>query len=238
MSKSDSCLEKYRRIERISLQSTTTSSDTPSFFAESAWTLSRSYPSRWALQPLQAVWALAKMGSELKDVPETSQVFLEILGQVDRDVKHASQFYSDEIAPHTKSPGLPVNGAVQAVEAAIREREKFGAFGNAVDKIDFPYRVTFVRREYKHLDDKERALRFAHDRLRAAVGSMHVMAAPLGSPRNSYLSSGPAKPLRLGTPPAPPQVRYTEGAESSHPASGSTGGGDKWETGAEEKPGV
>ncbi|KAI6087308.1 hypothetical protein F4821DRAFT_236189 [Hypoxylon rubiginosum] len=156
---------------------------------------------------VQLIWSLSKIGLEIKDVPETSKVFMGILGQIGRDIQHSILCY-DEIAPRLKKSSLQVEWAVQAIEAAIFELNQFREFVDNVGNTDFKHKVTFVLKEYKQLSDKERAIRFAHSRLLTAIGTMHAIALQLGL----YVSPATARPSRRRMSPAPPRlsIEYTE----------------------------
>ncbi|KAI0385406.1 hypothetical protein F5Y04DRAFT_276737 [Hypomontagnella monticulosa] len=156
---------------------------------------------------ISAVWKFTTISLELKDVPETSKVFVRILNQVNNDIVHAHDCYK-EIDPHRGVCGIQVKWAASVIRAAMQEVAQFGRlFEGVSEKFDSPEfieKVWFVMRDYKCLIDKERSLRFAHSRLLTAIGTMHLMIFQLGSTTKLSPSTPPAGRIRRRASPVPP----------------------------------
>ncbi|KAI0172553.1 hypothetical protein GGR52DRAFT_591064 [Hypoxylon sp. FL1284] len=161
---------------------------------------------------------IMKAYKELKNVPEAARVFMGILEQINCDIDYAGHCYTeteeeegeggDEKEEESSSSSPARRLWIRTVlQTAIAEVAGFGALVDSVDRPTLRERVRFVLEDYRQLGDREKALRFAHSRLLAALDAMHLLKrlGPSGRRRRSRARAAPAPP-RIRAPASEPPV--------------------------------
>lgn len=155
---------------------------------------------------LVAVWNFIKICEEIKSAPENAQIFIRLLKQVTEDFDYAVTLRTTVQDRARNAQTLQDKWIYKVLRGTAEELHDFGRHVQMYDKDQveeppsseqFKAKVRFVLKDADSLKLRREGLRAGHNRLLAAITTMHSMAPPVMSPAFGRHMSAPAGPLPL-----------------------------------------
>lgn len=153
-----------------------------------------------AVTGLKAVFRLAEIGLQLKDVSEDAQSFVCLVQVVKNDLFHALHCRADLTDVLRDYPDHYKGWIGDAILRTKKVLEDFGQNMLKINhgkKITIDKRIMYVLSDHRRLVERERALKFTHTSLLAAISLMHPVYVQRGAnitlPDTSRHPKSPAK---------------------------------------------
>ncbi|KAH9906317.1 hypothetical protein F4778DRAFT_778704 [Xylariomycetidae sp. FL2044] len=150
-----------------------------------------------SLSGLAAVWSVIQIGIQIKNAPENARVFVRLVKHVKEDLEHALACREEVIGLMSSYPVHYSAWIRNAISATIAELNDFGQFvAERNEGADLRDRIRYLLTKSPELSHRERGLRIAHNRLLAAVQTMHLLLLPTYATPPALAAQNIAAPAR------------------------------------------